>query len=197
MPWLRILASLGDLVRGQPLLRRQALVGACGFASFSVFWSTLAFHLAELDYGSQAAGLFGALGVAGVAVAPIVGRWSGRIPPTRINVAGLATVMVGFAVFWLAGRSLVLLGVGVVLLDAGVQASHLANQTIVFGLAPELRNRVNAVYMVVYFVGGALGTLAAALVFPRWGWTGVCGLGVLFAAGGIAPVVRAGGTLPA
>ena len=188
LPWLRILASLGHLIRSQPLLRRHALVGACGFAGFSVFWSTLAFHLARLGYGSRTAGLFGALGVAGVAVAPIVGRLAGRIPATRINLVGLIGIIAGFGVFALAGPSLFLLGVGVVLLDAGVQASHLANQTIIFGLAPELRNRVNAVYMVTYFIGGALGTIAAAVIFEHAGWPGVCLLGALAAAAGIVPI---------
>ncbi len=190
LPWLRVLASLGHLVRSEPLLRRHALVGACGFAGFSVFWSTLAFHLARLGYGSKTAGLFGALGVAGVAVAPLVGRFAGRIPPTRINLVGLAAVIAAFGVFAAAGPSLFLLGVGVVLLDAGVQASHLANQTIIFGLNPELRNRVNAVYMVVYFVGGALGTVAASVAFEHWAWTGVCVLGAVAAAAGMAPVLR-------
>jgi predicted MFS family arabinose efflux permease len=190
LPWLRVLASLGHLVRSEPLLRRHALVGACGFAGFSVFWSTLAFHLARLGYGSRTAGLFGALGVAGVAVAPLVGRFAGRIPPTRINLVGLAAVIAGFGVFAAAGPSMFLLGVGVVLLDAGVQASHLANQTIIFGLNPELRNRVNAVYMVVYFVGGALGTVAASIAFEHWAWTGVCALGAVAAAAGMAPVLR-------
>ncbi|HVZ89967.1 MAG TPA: MFS transporter [Polyangia bacterium] len=190
LPWVRILASLGHLIRSQPLLRRHALVGACGFAGFSVFWSTLAFHLAHLGHGARTAGLFGALGVAGVAVAPIVGRLAGRIRATRINLVGLLGIIAGFGVFALAGPSLFLIGVGVVLLDAGVQASHLANQTIIFGLAPELRNRVNAVYMVTYFIGGALGTVAAALAFQRWGWSAVCALGALSAAAGIAPIAR-------
>jgi hypothetical protein len=72
------------------------------------------------------------------------------------------------------------------LLDAGVQASHLANQTIIFGLAPEYRNRTNAVYMVSYFIGGSLGTLTAALAWERWGWTGVSALGAAYALLGVA-----------
>jgi predicted MFS family arabinose efflux permease len=96
--------------------------------------------------------------------------------------------MLGFAVFGAFASSLVMIGVGVVLLDAGVQASHLANQTVVFGLDPTLRNRINAVYMVSYFLGGALGTLTAAPVWERWGWTGVCVLGAVCAGAGLLPL---------
>jgi predicted MFS family arabinose efflux permease len=189
LAWRRIILSLAAVVRGQPLLRRQSLVGACGFAAFSVFWSTLSFHLARLGYGSKAAGLFGVIGLSGVVAAPIVGRLSTRMPPTRINLAGHAAVGAAFLVFAAAPSSLVAIGLGVVLLDVGVQASHLANQTIIFGLDPALRNRINAVYMVSYFVGGALGTVLSALAWERFGWLGVCVLGATSAGAGLLPLV--------
>jgi predicted MFS family arabinose efflux permease len=186
-----ILRSLAAVVRREPILRRQSLVGACGFASFSVFWSTLSFHLAHLGHGSETAGLFGVVGISGIAAAPIVGRLAGRVRPTRINVVGLAAIVLGFAVFAAAPSSLFGIAAGVVLLDAGVQASHLANQTIIFGLAPEYRNRTNAVYMVSYFIGGSLGTLTAALAWERWGWPGVSALGAAYALLGVARLAAA------
>lgn len=191
LPYARIMSSLGEVVRTEPLLRRHALVGALGFASFSVFWSTLAFHLATLGYGSNVAGLFGVIGVVGIAAAPIVGRLATRVPPTLLNVVGLLAVALGFVLFRLAGTSLVVLGLGVVLLDAGVQTSHLANQTVVFGLNPDLRNRLNAVYMVTYFIGGALGTAIAAFAWQTWAWPGVSVGGALLALAGIAPLAVA------
>jgi predicted MFS family arabinose efflux permease len=190
LAWATIVRSLAGVVRGQPVLRRHSLVGACGFASFSVFWSTLSFHLERLGHGSSTAGMFGVVGVVGIVVAPIVGRVSGTVRPALINVAGLVSVMLAFAVLGAGNASLVALGLGVVLLDAGVQASHLANQTIIFGLSPALRNRINAVYMVSYFIGGALGTIAAAAAWEGWGWMGVCSLGAAFAATGLLPLMR-------
>lgn len=189
LAWRAILASLLDVVRGEPILRRQAVVGACGFAAFSTFWSTLSFHVTRLGYGSKTAGLFGMVGVVGVAAAPIVGRLAGRVRPTLINQLGLATEVASFVVFAAGGHSLLGLGLGVVLLDAGAQSSHLANQTIIFGLNQALRNRINAVYMVSFFVGGALGTAAASFVWEWAGWTGVCVLGAAFAALGQLPLL--------
>jgi predicted MFS family arabinose efflux permease len=197
LAWATIVRSLAGVVRGQPVLRRHSLVGACGFASFSVFWSTLSFHLERLGHGSSTAGMFGVVGVAGIVAAPIVGRLSGKVRPTRINVAGLVAVMLAFGVLGAGGASLVALGLGVVLLDAGVQASHLANQTTIFGLSPALRNRINAVYMVSYFIGGAVGTIAAAAAWERWGWTGVSWLGAAFALVGLLPLARHAEASPA
>ena len=180
----RLLASLGGILRREPLLRRHALVGALGFASFSVFWSTIAFHLAAspIGGGSQLAGMLGVLGLTGVVVAPIAGRLAMRVRPTSLNLAGLGIVVAAFAVFGAFGDSLVAVGLGVVLLDAGVQASHLTNQTTIFGLAPAERSRVNAIYMVAYFLGGGLGTAVAGQAWQHGGWPAVCVAGAVFAA---------------
>lgn len=184
-PWATLIRSLPPLVRDEPLLRRHGVIGALGFACFSVFWSTLAFHLARVGRGSEIAGAFGVLGLSGVFVAPMVGRLSGRIAARRINRAALALVAVGFAVFGLFGASLLGLALGVVLLDVGAQANHLSNQTVIYGLRPEQRNRLNAVYMVTYFVGGALGSLLGAWAWSLGGWLAVCGVGAVLAALGV------------
>ena len=186
LPWLSALASLVPLAREEPRLRRHALVGAVGFASFSVFWSTLAFHLATLGEGARTAGLYGVVGLVGVAAAPIVGRLSRRVAPRAINAFGLGLVLLGFAAFWAGRGSLVVLGLGVALLDAGVQSSHLANQSVILALRPESRNRLNAVYMVSYFAGGALGTAAGAWAWGLAGWAGACTAGALFSVVGLA-----------
>lgn len=188
MPWGKILASLASVVRSQPILRRHAIVGALGFAAFSVFWSTLSFQLATFGHGSRTAGAYGILGLSGIVVAPIVGRISGRIPATRINAVALTCVACSFSLFGAGATSLIVIGAGVILLDAGAQANHLANQTVIFGLAPELRNRLNAIYMVAYFLGGALGTALAAFAWGFARWTGVCLVGGAVALLGLLPL---------
>ncbi len=189
LAWRAILASLAGIVRREPLLRRHALVGACAFAAFSAFWSTLSFQLARLGYGSRTAGLFGVLGLTGVAVAPIVGRLTARVRPAVLNATGHVAIVAGFILFWAGARSLATLAVGVVALDAGVQGSHLTNQSVIFGLNPDARNRINAVYMVTYFVGGAVGTVLAGWAWDLGGWTGVCALGTAAGLAGMAPLL--------
>lgn len=182
-----LLRSLGTLVRTQPVLRRHALVGACGFAAFSVFWTSLAFHLAELSprYGTQMVGAFGLIGVSGALAAPFAGRFADRTSPAILNGTALAIIVIGYVVMALGGHSLFALAAGVVLLDAGAQSSHISNQTRIFALDAALRNRLNAVYMVAYFLGGALGSAVAGAAWQHFGWMGVCGAGAAFAAMGI------------
>ncbi len=183
-----LLRSLGDVLRTQPVLRRRALVGALGFGSFSVFWSMLSFELATQGHGSAAAGLFGVVGIAGIVAGPMAARFAVGAKPARLNVVSLLAVALSFLVFWAGVRSLVVIGIGVVLLDAGAQASHLTNQTVIFGLRPDLRNRLNALYMVTYFLGGALGTGAASLAWSLGRWPLVCATGAAFALAALLPL---------
>jgi predicted MFS family arabinose efflux permease len=188
--YFEVLRSLASVVRTEPVLRQRAAIGALSFASFSVFWSMLSYQLATFGHGSGTAGLFGAIGVVGVLVAPVAGRLATGPRPERLNVIALLAVAASFAIFFLGARSLVAIGAGVVLLDAGVQANQLTNQTVIYGLRPELRSRMNAVYMVVYFIGGSLGTVASAVAWSLRGWPAVCATGAVFALLGLLPLAR-------
>jgi len=95
-------------------------------------------------------------------------------------------VLLSFGLLWLGRSSLVGLGVAVVVLDFGVQANHISNQTVVLGLSNELRNRVNTVYMVGYFAGGAIGSTLGAWAWASSGWSGVCLAGAACALAALA-----------
>jgi predicted MFS family arabinose efflux permease len=194
LAWRAIVVSLPGVLRAEPLLRKHALLGALGFASFSVFWATLSFQLATLGEGARTAGLFGVLGLAGVAVAAPIGRHADRLGTGRVNATALTVLAASFALFVVAGRSLLGLAIGVVLLDVGMQANHLTNQTVIFGLTPALRNRVNAIYMVVFFIGGAVGTTVGSLAWELARWNGVCVAGALFPLIGLLRLLTATST---
>jgi predicted MFS family arabinose efflux permease len=88
---------------------------------------------------------------------------------------------------------LVLLAIATVGFDLGVQASLIAHQTIVYGIAPEARSRLNAILMTSVFVGMAAGGLLGAQALAAWGWTGVVGLAVLASSAALAVRMRAAG----
>jgi len=188
LPYRRLLASLPVLLRQEPALRQSCLFGAATFGCFSVLWSTLTFRLAGPPFGrgSEVAGLFGLVGVAGVLAASLAGRLGDRFDPRRTILAGLAVTLFSFWVLWAGGGSLWGLAAGVVLLDAGVQGTHISNQARIYAVRPEARNRMNTAYMVAYFVGGGAGSALGAWSWSAWGWPGVCAAGGLLAAAGLA-----------
>ncbi|AHG88528.1 major facilitator superfamily MFS_1 [Gemmatirosa kalamazoonensis] len=174
-----LLRSLVTLAREQPVLRDAASLGALFFAAFSAFWTTLAFRLdtPPLHYGSAVAGAFGLLGITGALAAPIAGRFADRGTPRRAVGAAIAVNAVAWVLFLLAGDTLWGIAAGVVLLDAGTQAAQVSNQSRIYALPAPLHSRLNTVFMVTYFVGGALGSVAGAVAWAGWGWAGVCGVG--------------------
>ena len=192
--YAELLRSLGSVLRTQPVLRRHALIGAAGFAAFSVFWTSLAFRLTDLGFGTKTVGAFGIIGASGALVAPIAGRVSDKLGARVLNGGGLVLMAVSFGIMAVSGTSLVMTGLAVVLLDAGAQASNIANQSEIFALDAMLRNRLNALYMVAFFVGGALGSLIAGFAWQHGHWITVCASGALLAGAGLAVVVRRGAT---
>jgi predicted MFS family arabinose efflux permease len=188
----QLLGSLFPLLLREPLLRRHALLGALGFGSFSAFWTTLAFYLAARPehYDGQVVGLFGLVGIVGAAIAPLSGWLSDRFSARVVNGTSFLVILAAFLIMDLADYSLLWLILGVFLMDAGVQTNQISNQTRIYSLAPELRNRITSVYMFVYFVAGALGSALGARAWMAWHWNGVCLTGAVLASLGLLVLSR-------
>ena len=185
----QLMRSLIDLVKNEPRLRLASLRGALCFACFSAFWTTLVFFLKmQFNEGSDVAGAFGLAGAAGAIAAGMMGRLSDKMDAYKLSTITLALVLVSFLIFLFWSSSIAALIIGVVVMDMGVQATHISNQAIIFSLDPAARNRINTIYMVSYFVGGALGTFLATRIWGTYNWTGVCAIGITLSA--IAIVVH-------
>ena len=176
--------SLWVLVKTEPMLREASLLGALMFAAFSCFWTTLAFLL-ESHYGLGAgvAGTFGVVGAAGTLAASFAGKMSDRHGPRYVIGLGVSALALAFVLTWAAVAihagvwvHLAVLVLGVVILDVGAQMLQIANQTRMFGLVPSARSRLNTVYMVSYFTGGAVGSWLSSIAWAHWGWNGVSAL---------------------
>jgi predicted MFS family arabinose efflux permease len=177
----RLLASVLTIARAEPELLRCAVHGASGFAAFSGLWTTLAFLLAGPHYGYSTGiiGLFGLVGVAGALTASVVGRFTDRGWTYWLTGVTSMLIVAGYALIWLGAASLAALLVGILVLDIGCQGLHITNQSDIYRLRPEARSRINAFYMTSCFVGAALGSATAALVYDAFGWTGVCLFGAV------------------
>lgn len=176
-----LMKSLVSLTKTEPLLRLASIRGALTFACFGGFWTTLIFLLEEPPFnaGSKLAGSFGLIGAGGALMASITGRIADKIDTKHIVTISTATILFSYFIFGAFSKSFAGLIIGVILLDLGLQASHIANQTKVFSLNPEARNRLNTVYMFTYFIGGATGTFLASQAWQIWKWNGVVAVGII------------------
>ena len=79
---------------------------------------------------------------------------------------------------------------GVLLIDCGLQAVHVSNQSLIYRVRPEAQSRLTAAYMVCYSIGCALGSIASTAVYDGAGWLGVCALGAGISAAALLWWVR-------
>jgi predicted MFS family arabinose efflux permease len=63
--------------------------------------------------------------------------------------------------------------IGVIVLDMGSCANMTLNQANVYSVKPETRNHLNTVYMVCYYLGGALSSLFGTIGWTLARWNGV------------------------
>jgi predicted MFS family arabinose efflux permease len=175
-----LMKSLVTLFRQQPLLREAAFINALTFVSFGMFWTTMVLHLSgpPFLFHSDTIGLFGLAAAAGALLAPLIGGVADRGNPRVAIGYGLAAVALSFVIFYFGGSTVAGMLVAIVLLDLGQQSVHVSNQARIYTLMPEARNRINTVYMTISFLGTASGSAVGLLVWDRFGWTGICAMGM-------------------
>ncbi|MGN6628056.1 MAG: MFS transporter, partial [Tepidisphaeraceae bacterium] len=173
-----LMRSLLHLLRTQPQLWVASIVSALSFASFTAFWTVLSFLMKQhFHRGATEAGLFGVIGVVGAMAAPLAGKLSDRRGPAFTVTLALLSTMAAFAVMWI-WVTIPALIVGVLLMDLGVQSVQVAAQSEVMALVPDARSRVNTLYMVARFIGGAAGSAAGAIAWSVRGWSGACAVAI-------------------
>lgn len=175
----RILGSIYHLFAHNKLLRTRALLGCLTFASFSILWTSMAFLLAGAPYhfSEGAIGLFGLVGAAGALGARPVGTLADKGKAHLTTTVSLLALLLSWLAIWYGQISVVALIVGILVLDLMVQGVHITNQTVIYRVHPDARNRLTAGYMTCYFIGGAAGSLISASAWQHAGWNGVCLVG--------------------
>ncbi|EKY3997486.1 MFS transporter [Enterobacter roggenkampii] len=179
----QLLASVFSLFTQDKLLRTRALLGCFTFANFSILWTSMAFLLAAppFNYSEGVIGLFGLAGAAGAVGARPAGGLADKGKSHLTTSAGLVLLLLSWAAIWYGHVSVLALIVGILVLDLTVQGVHITNQTVIYRVKPEARNRLTAGYMTSYFIGGAAGSLISASAWQHAGWSGVCAIGAIVA----------------
>lgn len=182
LTYATLMRSLIELWGKHRELRVAAITQSLVFASFTTFWTILSLRLQQppLSLGADIAGLFGILGTVGIFAAPIAGRVADRRGPHAVVFIGAILTLCSWLIFGL-WQSLPGLIVGVILLDFAVQGALVANQHLIYALAPNARARLNTIFMSAMFLGGAGGSAIATVAWNGYGWAGVSLSGAMFA----------------
>ncbi|MHB9755349.1 MFS transporter [Streptomyces sp. BYX5S] len=188
--YLGTLAALPGLLRRHRALRFAVLNGSLWYLAFSLVWVALAVRLAQPPYGYDAAaiGLYSLAGALGFAALPVAGRLGDRYSPRAVIAGSMGVAVAGAALLCTGLDRPVVTAAGLALVDAGCFTAQAANQTRVLSIDPDRSGSLSGVYLLLYFLAGALGAALAAPLVAAGGWGAASGVvcGALVAAGALA-----------
>lgn len=176
-----LLASLFSLPFRFAVLRHRAAIQAASFAGFSLFWTGVPLVLMhQFGFTQRGIAVFALVAAAGAFSAPMAGHLADRGHSRITTIICLLGVGCSFLIAWAGGvfHSVVLLALAGVCLDACVQTNLVIGQRALYMLAPELRSRINGMFMALFFLGGAAGSAVTSLVLAHGGWSTLCQIGI-------------------
>ncbi len=175
IPYGPLLGSVFAAVRRNRPVPVTLVLSSIGFGVFTLFWTSITFLLSEEPYGYSVTqiGLVGLVGLAGAVAAQRAGRLHDRGWSVPVTGIALAVALASLVLAAVGQRSLVAVLVAVLVLDIAIQALNVLNQSRVFAVEPGARSRLNTAFVTVNFVGGAVGSALASVLWHVGGWTAV------------------------
>jgi predicted MFS family arabinose efflux permease len=172
-----LLWSVYSLLRSHAGIRRavtiQFLFGIC----YGGFWAVAAPMLAAIHrVGPAGAGLLGIPGSAGILVARPAGRWADRAGLRPVVLTGICSMLAAWVVMSFGVWTIAAVFAGAMLLDCGLRAAMVANQTLINSAVPDSRARANTLFGLHVWSGNAVGALLTSWAFADHGWLAVCGV---------------------
>jgi predicted MFS family arabinose efflux permease len=169
----KLLFSVMTAVKQHRRAQITVVIAAIAFATFSMFWTAITFLLSASPYSFSVAqiGLVGLVGLAGAVAARRVGRLHDRGWSAEGTGAALALTLLSLFIAGVGSQSIVAVLLAVLLLDVAIQAINVLNQTRMLSIDPAARSRLNTAFVVANFIGGAIGSSLAGLLWKRGGWS--------------------------
>lgn len=183
-----LIASVFTLAARHPDMRLSAAIQGLNFGIFTATWLALALHLTgpEMGYGTDDVGYLAGVAAISIATTPRLGRWADRIGPHRARLASAVVQFAGIALFYPLGGSIWGVLVPLLIVNMVGPTIDVTGRMTMFALEPEIRTRLTTSYIVVMFVGGAVGSALGTAVFEWGGWAATCALLTGLSAGIVA-----------
>lgn len=171
-----LIGSVFTLARSNRDMMISAVIQGLNFGMFTATWLALALHLtsAELGYGVDTVGYLAGLAVIAMIGTPRFGRLADRIGARRARFYAALIQLGGIALFYPLGWNAWAVAVPLLMVNFVGPSIDVTGRMTVLALAPEIRTRLTTTYIVVMFLGGALGSVLGTAVYDGGGWLATC-----------------------
>lgn len=183
-----LLASVFALAKSHRDMLLSGTIQGLNFGSFIALWLGLALHLTseQMGYGVDTVGYLAGIAVVSVFMTPRLGKWADRVGAKRARLAVSVVQVFGIALLYPFGWNLWMIIVPLVIINAVGPTVDVAGRMTFLSLEPEIRTRLSTIYVVLMFIGGALGSILGTTVYDAAGWIGTCALVLAMSSGALA-----------
>jgi YNFM family putative membrane transporter len=163
----------------QPELRRSFQVAFGGFLIFSSIFNYLPFYLhgPPFNASTEFITLLYLSYLIGVVIGPMAGQLSNRIGNGGTMVLGSLVLALAIALTLI--QAIFAIVAALVLVCAGFFSVHAAAAGSLNRNLTSSRGRANSLYVLAYYLGGAVGITLSGYAYGLAGWHGVAALGLL------------------
>lgn len=176
-----LLLSVFALAKSNKDIMPSGIIQALNFGSFIALWLGLALHLTSdaLGYGVDAVGYLAGIAIVSVFITPRLGRWADGVGAKRARFIVSLVQLFGIALLYPMGWSVWTIIVPLLIVNAVGPTVDVTGRMTFLNLEPEIRTRLSTVYIVLMFIGGAMGSILGTTVFDWAGWEGTCALALV------------------
>ncbi|EAQ30242.1 Twin-arginine translocation pathway signal [Erythrobacter sp. NAP1] len=183
-----LLASVFTLAKSNKDMLISGLIQGLNFAAFTATWLALALHLTsdELGYGVDTVGYLAGVSAISLFTTARLGKIADRIGARRARLLAAVVQMVGIALMYPLGWNAWAVMVPLVITNIVGPSIDVTGRMTYLSLEPAIRTRLTTTYIVIMFIGGALGSVLGTSIYDYGGWLGTCVLLLAISSGVVA-----------
>ncbi|OBX20282.1 transporter [Erythrobacter sp. QSSC1-22B] len=169
-----LVMSVFPLLRSHREILLSGAIQGIGFAQFIALWLGLALHLTspEMGYGTDVVGYLAGFAAISILSTPRLGKLADKFGPRRARFYFSLVQTAGIALLIPFGNNLWLLMIPIFFGNLVGPAIDVTSRMTFLSLAPGLRTRLTTIYIVMMFIGGAIGSIAGTAIYDFYGWNG-------------------------
>ncbi len=173
-----LIASVFTLAARHPDMRISAAIQGLNFGIFTASWLALALHLTSpaMGYGTDDVGYLAGIAAISIVTTPRLGRWADKVGARKARLVAALVQFAGIALFYPLGFSIAALLVPLLIVNMVGPTIDVTGRMTLFTLAPDIRTRLTTSYIVMMFIGGAIGSALGTAVYDAGGWAATCAL---------------------
>ncbi|UAB79767.1 MFS transporter [Erythrobacter sp. SCSIO 43205] len=173
-----LILSVFTIARSNRDMLIGGIIQALNFASFIAVWLGLALYLTsdDMGYGVDTVGYLAGIAIVSIFATPRLGKLADRIGPRRARMIAAIVQCAGIFLLYPLGGSIWLIIVPLFIVNAVGPTIDVTGRMTFLTEEPQIRTRLTTSYIMLMFIGGAVGSILGTSVYDFAGWAGTCAL---------------------